>query len=103
MSWHPERCPYCNQVLPRARLGVALPPFKARIVDLVTQGGRDGIATDDLLAITYDGTRMWNGARSGGRGRDALKQHIRQINERLAPVHYRIINSAGMYRLERIG
>jgi hypothetical protein len=102
MSWRPDRCPYCNQVLPRARLGVALPPFKARIVDLVTQGGRDGIATDDLLALVYDGTRMWNGARSGT-SYGALKTHIQQINERLAPVHYRIINSSGMYRLERIG
>jgi hypothetical protein len=101
VSWRPDRCPYCNQVLPRARLGVALPPFKARIVDLVTQGGRDGIASEDLLAIVYDGQRMWNGARSRS-SYGALKQHIRQINARLEPVRYRIVNSGGMYRLEQL-
>ena len=100
MAFHPPRCPYCNSVLPQARLGVALPPFKARILDLVMRGGQDGIQTVDLLAIAYDGAPMWNGPRGTRSPVAALRQNIRQINERIDAVGYRIVNSGGAYRLE---
>jgi hypothetical protein len=68
-----RRCPYCDQELPEIRLGVRLPPLKARLFDLVQRGGGDGITGSDLFDILYP---------DGNASRETLKAHVFQINER---------------------
>jgi hypothetical protein len=82
-----RRCPHCQQVLPEFRLGVRLPPLKARIFDLVQRGGEDGILASDLLNIAY--------ADPPASGRKILSSHIHQINEAIEDTGYRIVGGQG--------
>jgi hypothetical protein len=96
-------CPHCGQVLPQIRLGVALPPVKARIFDFVARSGVDGIDSASLFALTYnDNLPNGKGIRER-RSRKSLHNHINQLNERLENAGYRIIHSSGAYRLKRAG
>lgn len=95
-----RRCPYCDQVLPEFRLGIRLPPLKARIFDLVQRGGRDGIELEDLWALTYNGNSPKDHGNRGERKRSTLRMHVFQINEEIADAGYRIVCSGGSYRLE---
>ena len=86
------RCPHCQQVLPEIRLGVRLPPLKARIFDLIRRGGEDGIFSRDVLDIAYsDPTRSLA----------TLKAHVHQINEAIEDSGYRIVGSRGGSLQER--
>lgn len=96
-----RRCPYCDQTLPEFRLGVRLPPLKARIFDLVLRGGKDGIPSDDLRALAYNGNAPNGKGIRAERGHKTLGSHIQQINELLEDTGYRIICSSHSYRLER--
>lgn len=88
----PDRlCPYCNQVLPEFRLGVRLPPGKARLFDLIQRCGELGITTADLTEIT-------------GLSARCIKSHVWQINELIADSGYRIRNrTRWVYRLVKAG
>ena len=46
-----KHCPLCHQPYPEVRLGVCLPPLKARIFDAISRAGADGI---DGAAIIED-------------------------------------------------
>ena len=70
-------CPCCGQQLQEYRFGVRLTPGKARVFDLITRAGENGIATADLVAIT-------------GLSARCIKSHIWQINDVLADTGYRI-------------
>lgn len=101
-----RRCPHCDQILPEYRLGVKLPPLKARIFDFVSRAGRDGISWDDLFALVYDGDRTprVKSQQREKQARAALKAHIYQINTEIKDGGYRIIGHGGgrsVYRLEK--
>jgi hypothetical protein len=84
-----RRCPHCQQVLPEIRLGVRLPPLKARIFDLIMRGGEDGITARDVLDIAYSETD------SVPPNLDTLKSHVHQINEAIEDTGYRIVGGRG--------
>ena len=102
-----RHCPYCNQILPEYRLDVQLTPFQARIFDLVCRAGRDGIAWDDLFALTYNGFdyAATKGKAKHKQTRKALKSSIYRVNEAIEDSGYRIIGRGlgpGIYRLEQL-
>lgn len=83
-------CPYCSQPLPATRLGIALPPLKIVIFDLIHLAGTGGILADDLygrICINHTMTRK------------TLKAHFFQINKRIASTGYRIISRGRVVRL----
>lgn len=89
-----RRCPHCQQVLPEVRVGVRLPPLKARIFDLVLRGGEDGITARDVLEIVY--------AELEGPSAKTVHVHVFQINELIEDSGYRIVGRRGpgsVYRL----
>src|SRR5262245_9687581 len=100
-----QSCPCCGQSLPEIRLGVELPPLKARIFDLVQRGGRDGIATSDLFDLVYNSNcPNGKGIREAGRTPKSIGTHINQINEAIENSGYRIVGRRGVggaYRLVR--
>jgi hypothetical protein len=89
----PRCCNYCGQTLPETRMGVRLTPLKARILDVVTRAGPDGISARDLFGIVFE---------SGERSRETLKAHVWQINDAIADeAGYRIAGTDGFYRLTK--
>lgn len=88
-----RHCHYCGQPLPEVRMGARLTLMKARVFDLVQRAGPDGIDGRDLFDITYAGQEA--------PGRDALKSHVKQINELIEGSGY-MIRGYGTYRLVRI-
>ena len=86
-------CPHCGQNLPEIRLGVRLPPLKARIFDLIQRGGRNGIDKRDIFDIAFDDQPKAKLA--------TLKTHIWQINELIADSGYRIVGHS-VARLQAI-
>src|SRR5262245_12961625 len=105
-----EVCPHCHQTLRVSRLGVSLSPLKARILDLITRAGPDGIAGDDLFRLVFEDRRGW---RSKPIRRTTLKSHIWQINDALDGTGHRImvrhdfcydgLGSKSIYRMMRTG
>jgi hypothetical protein len=96
-----RRCPHCDQVLPEIRLGVALPPIKCRIFDIVSRAGRDGIDSEALFSVVYNNNMPSGKGIRETRSRKTLHNHIGQLNGRLedADAGYRIVHSSGAYRL----
>jgi len=45
-------CPHCGQRVPSKRHGIAIPPLKLRIFDLIKS--RPGITSAEIAAIVYD-------------------------------------------------
>jgi len=80
-------CPTCHQPVAEVRAGVRLSPLKARIFDAIARTGIDGILTDDVNAVVFNGER--NAA--------TVKAHIWQINELLAETDVRIRSIGGYY------
>jgi hypothetical protein len=74
-------------VLPEFRLGVRLPPLKARMFDLIMRSGEDGILASELLNLAY--------ADQPASGRKSLSSHIHQINEAIEDTGYRIVGRSG--------
>jgi hypothetical protein len=74
-------------MLPEFRLGVRLPPLKARIFDLIMRGGEDGILANDLLNTAY--------VDQPASGRKNLSSHVFQINEAIEDTGYRIVGGRG--------
>lgn len=72
-----RRCVTCGQELRAWRLGVVLPPLKARILDAIARG--DGITTAELIGDLGLPIKA-----------STLRVHVAQINEILAPTGYRI-------------
>jgi hypothetical protein len=97
-------CPTCRQLLPPPSPEVYLPTVQRRIVELVRQTGRRGIASDRLFDLVYSGDP------DGGplTGRSCLSVHIHQINRRLRPIGYTLRGTPsgngtpGTYRYEKI-
>jgi hypothetical protein len=87
-------CPHCRQPLPEVRLGVRLPPLKARIFDLIMRGGEDGILASDLLNIAY--------VDQPATGRKVLSSHVFQINEAIEDTGYRIVGRSGRVGIYRL-
>jgi hypothetical protein len=67
-------CPHCRQPLPTERFGVRMTVLKARIVDLVSKAGCEGILTDALLERLQHEMSV-----------NTLKVHISQINDLIEP------------------
>jgi hypothetical protein len=86
-------CPACGAVRPEIRLGVRLPPLKARLFDLVKRAGTGGISTADLR-LAFDDNR---------RSSVTIKSHIWQTNELLEDAGYRIQSIDRAYVLVKIG
>ena len=74
-------CEHCGQPRPETRLGVRLPPLKARIFDIVKRAGRDGIDRDELFRLVFGDRKV---------KRSCLKAHIWQINDLLEDSGYRL-------------
>ena len=75
------------------RCGVPMSALKARIFDNIKRGGRNGIDTDILFGIVFDGRKAT---------KDSLKSHIQQINDRIEDEGWRIVGKKGRggnYRL----
>lgn len=69
-------CPHCGQTLVGMRLGVRLPPLKARIVDMVKAAGDLGITAHEIHDDIYRGMP--------DRRPNTVGVHIFQVNELLA-------------------
>lgn len=89
----PRCCNYCGQTLPETRLGVRLSPLKARIFDIVTRAGPDGISSADLFNIIC----------TEGQSRETLRAHIWQINDAISDEGYRIKGTDSFYALVKTG
>src|SRR5580704_17304711 len=76
-----RRCNYCGSPLPEIRLGVRLPPIKARVFDIIQRAGKDGIMHADLMAMT-------------GMNRQGLRSHFTQINQLISGSGYRLYSRA---------
>jgi hypothetical protein len=72
-------------VIPETRLGVRLPPLKARLFDLVMRAGPDGIDRHELFNIAFD-----DDAHARRHRYSTLKSHILQINELIGDTGFRI-------------
>jgi hypothetical protein len=71
-----ETCPACGQ--PVVPAGLALPPFKQKILDVVRE--RPGISAEELR------TALWAHDPAGGpEDRKVLHVHVHQLNRLLAP------------------
>jgi hypothetical protein len=88
----PRCCAHCGQALPETRLGARLTPLKARIFDIITRAGVDGISASDLFDIVF----------AEGQSRETLKAHIWQINDLIADEGYRIKGRDSYYALVRV-
>lgn len=76
-------CPTCHRPYGDERLGVRLPPLKARLLDLVKQSGDVGVSTTELREDLYrDRERKVSLV--------TVRMHIQQINELLANTAWRI-------------
>ena len=75
-------CPRCHR---SERFGVYLSPIKTAIVDAIVRAAHVGISANDLLGIVWGDDPP---------GREAVKSHIKQINDVLAHTDIRI-RSAG--------
>lgn len=77
-------CPKCRQYIRTERLGIRLPPLKARIVDAIKAAGDSGITSRELVYEVY---RDYPKSRS----HLGIKAHIFQINEMLVETDWRIV------------
>lgn len=69
-------CSKCHQQISVERAGVRMPPFKARIFDMVAAAGDGGISSAELTSGLYRGyVRL--------RSPSNIKAHVGQINNRL--------------------
>lgn len=81
-------CYFCGQLLKQKRMGVELPPLKARIFDVVRKSGIDGILSADLMEACPIKS-------SPERRLQTLNVHINQINAKLAKTGWTIIGKDG--------
>lgn len=63
-------------------MGVKMSALKARIVDMVLQGGQDGVEVNEVFKTVF---------RERGCSPHTLKAHVWQINQLLADGGHRII------------
>lgn len=90
-----RRCSHCGQLLPAMRLGVPLPPLKARIFDAISRATPSGgISLNDLFEMIYPDKPVTEAALR------TLSAHISQINDKLAEDYY-IDGHKRPYRLLR--
>jgi hypothetical protein len=87
-------CPYCHRPLQQAVIceGVVLPHLKALIFNVVRRAGQDGITSENINAIVFDG-------RSSTAN---IRNHILQINDAFAATDWVIRGDGaprGYYRL----
>src|SRR5678815_2001993 len=81
-------CYFCGQLLKQKRMGVELPPLKARIFDLIKDAGEDGILSFDLLAKLPIKSAL-------ERRPQTLNVHVNQINAMLAKTGWTIVGLWG--------
>src|SRR5262245_27782363 len=77
-------CPKCHQYISVTRLGVRMPPLKARILDAIKAAGDLGASSHELTFEVYRGY-----ARQ--RSPAGIKSHVYQLNEMLAGTDWRIV------------
>lgn len=77
-------CYFCGQLLKEKRMGVELPPLKARIFDLLKLGGTDGVPSTNLI-------EMCGIQGEPNRRLRTLNVHVNQINAKLVPTGWMII------------
>jgi hypothetical protein len=80
--------------LPDSRLGIALPPIKAAIVDRIRAAGDLGVSTAELLADVYDCRRRVKPT--------TVKAHVWQINDQLCGTDWRIISDRRRWYLVEV-
>jgi hypothetical protein len=70
-------------------------PLKERIFEIVRRAGPDGIASDELFGLVYDGQlQRYRGAHHGRdetQQRSKLKANINQLNQFIKAAGYRIV------------
>lgn len=72
-------CPTCHQSVKHMVLGVAFPPKKAAILEMIKRAGTYGITTREIFE------------RFGAKGaRTTINAHIYHINEMLAATNWRL-------------
>jgi hypothetical protein len=71
---------------------VRLTPLKARIFDIITRAGVDGISASDLFDIVF----------TEGQSKETLKAHVWQINDLIADGGYRIKGEDSYYALVKV-
>lgn len=88
-----SECPHCGQPM-LVKFGVRLPPFKARILEMVENvtKGRGGIEIEQLAWVFYPGVPK-------KKAHDCIKNHVHQINDLLLSTDYRIVSRDGRYVL----
>lgn len=79
-------CPHCHQPIASARLGVRMPPLKARYVDAIRAAGDIGISSIELRHALYPERTP---------SLITVRAHIHQINELLAGTDYQIACDRG--------
>jgi hypothetical protein len=89
-----ELCQACGQLIRPRVLGVALPPVKTAIVDLVWRAGAFGITRSELMGALY--------ANRPVPGVHTVKVHICQINKLLAGTGYAIVSEHRRWRMRGV-
>jgi len=75
-------CPKCGQPLWTRRYGAEMSSLKANIIDLIRQGGDEGMPVETVWRMLFRGRHA---------SRETMKAHVWQINEMLAAEGRRII------------
>jgi hypothetical protein len=68
-------CPLCKQPLAYERVGIRLPPLKAKIFDAIKASGDEGITSAGVISSAYQGRER--------PPTTAIKAHVWQINSLL--------------------
>jgi hypothetical protein len=88
-------CPHCHQPIAHERLGVALTPLKAAIVDRIKWAGDLGRSSESLMRELYSDRKPVSTT--------TLKAHVWQINELLAGTDWVIESDRRRWFLRRRG
>lgn len=78
-------CPKCHQIISTERLGVRMPPLKARLVDMIKAAGDIGISSQELHFELYRGYGRL-------RSKHNVRNHIGQINVMLEDTAWIIVS-----------
>jgi hypothetical protein len=87
----PPICPVCHQPIRELRVGVRLPPIKARLFDLIKAAGSIGVSAQELHSDLYRGYGR-------PRSKHNIRNHIWQINDILEESNWIIVaDGRGQY------
>ena len=91
-----EYCEFCGKLI-QMRVGVYLPPIKARIFDLIWRSGEEGISSEDILNTVWENPKERAMAVT-------VKAHVTQINYKIMEAGWKIRGTIprGGYRLVKL-